>query len=52
MAQDRSHGRFRCYEGARVNVIGTVGSIDTGRPVACRLDQELPRHFGTSQFGR
>src|SRR5439155_21766814 len=52
MTQDRSCGRFRGYEGARVNAIGPVGGIDTGRPVARRLDQSLPGHLGTSQLGR
>ncbi len=40
--QDCPHGRFRSYEGARVDAIGRVGGVDTGRPNARRLDQGLP----------
>src|SRR6202011_4032892 len=45
LTQDRSRGRFRGYEGARVNAIGPVGGIDAGRPVARRLDQGLSGHL-------
>jgi hypothetical protein len=51
MTQDRSHGRFDGYEGARVDAIGSAGGVDTGCPVARRLDQRLSGPFGTTQVG-
>jgi catechol 2,3-dioxygenase-like lactoylglutathione lyase family enzyme len=40
------------HQGARADAIASAGGGDASRPVARRLDQGLPGHVGTSQFGR